>query len=473
MYKTAYLPALLMPFAPGHLKLPEKYSILIEDYVEGRGTLSAVAGYGPVELNAGASLARVYLKRTLISDRADKKVDILLDNSHYTELSARVAAVLRVAFVSVRIPFFDGSIRKGSIDREVWSIPVQTQESRLRAREALSLMASSMRTDTLPSIASRKEIEADFLMRKWGFNLFSLVTSLDTRTKANIEEVDSDQPTSIVNKYQIENVSETLWKAPVLDIQERDTAKTFFMGVKSPDGKYQDAILGLNIRQWDSSTSSQELYDDSVVLAQKASADPNFIVFSPHLHTNKDQWGTVVTMLDVLLYQSAMDKLLTVSDEQWWSQFTRLTRIVPSQRRDDTMSATDAALLRNFQEFLSFLSQARRTEDARKRVEALTNAMGKTAVATSLTAGFKGDLVGVILSQLSEDSYYISVKISSAIYSQNIFPTEKPLVNRRGVLKFKDARLHDFSLNTISLIYNFFDSVIPVGSTVPSLDFAY
>jgi hypothetical protein len=178
-------------------------------------------------------------------------------------------------------------------------------------------------------------------------------------------------------------------------------------------------------------------------------------------------------MVDVLLYQAAMDKLLTISDEEWWSQFTRMTRIVPTQRRDDTRSATELALVRNFQDFLSALGHARRTSDLRKRVEALTNAMSKTAVATSLTAGFKGDLVGVLLAQLPEDSYFLSVKISSPIHSQNIFPTEKPLVNRRGVLKFKDARLHDFSLNSISVIYNFFDSVIPIGSTVPSLDYVY
>ena len=472
MYKTAYLPALLMPYAPGQIKLPQKYSILIEDYVEGRGTLSAT-GHAPVELNAGASLARVYLKRTLISDRADGKVEVLLDNSHYTELSAKVAAVLRVAFVSLKFPFFEGSIRKGSIDREVWSLPVQTAESRLRAREALSLIAATMRTDTLPQFASRKQIDADFLMRKWGFNLFSLVTTLDVRTKANIEESDSESPKDIVYKYQIENMTENLWKAPILDIQERDTAKTFFLGVKSPDGKYQDAILGLNIRQWDSSTSSQELYDDSVVLAQKVAGDPNFIVFSPRLHTNKDQWGSVVTMVDLLLYQAAMDKLLAISDEQWWSQFSLMTKIVPSQRRDDTRSATEVALVRNFQDFLAALSRARNTSDLNRRIEALTNAMAKTAVTTSLTTGFKGDLIGVLMSQLPEDSYFLSVKISSPLYSQNIFPTEKPLVNRRGVLKFKDARLHDFSLNTISVIYNFFDSVIPVGSTVPSLDFVY
>ncbi|MEN9530427.1 MAG: hypothetical protein RI932_2300 [Pseudomonadota bacterium] len=471
-YKAAYLPALLMPFAPGQFKLPNKHSLMIEDYVEGRGTLS-VTGHTPVELNASTSLARVYLKRTLISDRADKKVDILIDNSHYTELSARVTAALRAGFVNLSFPFFDGSIRKGSLDRELWTIPTDSPESRNRARQALSLIATAMRTDTLPSIAKRKEIDAEFVSRKWGFNLFNLVTSLDTRTTSNFEERDSETPGVTQNKFQIENISEDYWRAPVLDIQERDTAKSFYMGIKTESGQLKDTILGLNLRQWDSATTSRELKEDSVLLAQKAAADPNFIVFSPELHTNKDQWGAVVTMLDLLIYQNGVDALLAISEEQWWSQFTRLTRIVPTQRRDDTISATEKALVENFRGFLANITRARKIQDERSRAQALTQALGKTAVFTSLTSGIKGDLIGVMLSQLPEESYYLSVKISSPLYKQNIFPTEKPLVNRKGTLKFKDARLHDFSLNTISVIYNFFDSIIPVGSIVPSIDYEY
>ena len=103
----------------------------------------------------------------------------------------------------------------------------------------------------------------------------------------------------------------------------------------------------------------------------------------------------------------------------------------------------------------------------------MTLAFDELAVKTSLSAGLKGDLIGVVLSKLTKDDYFISAKISSPIYKQNIFPIEKPLVNRRGTLKYKDARLHDFTLNTISVIYNFFDSVIPIGSTVPSMDYEY
>jgi hypothetical protein len=471
-YKLAYLPALFLPYAPGTLKLPNKHSLLIEDYVEGKGTL-AVSGYTPVTLEASTSLARVYLKRTLVSDRNDGKVDILIDNSHYTELSARVAATLRVAFLKLGFPFFSGSLRGGEINRDLWSIKADSTESKVRAREALSLIATSMRTESLPAIASRKEIDADFVNKKWGFNLFNLVTSLDTRTQADISESDSDEPLQSVDKFQIENLNENFWTAPVLDINERDTVKTFFMGVKTDNGEMKDTILGLNIREWDSSTSSQELQDDSVHLCQASAADPNFITFSPALHTNKDQWGAVVTMVDVLIYQNGMDTLLSVSEEQWWARFTQITRIIPQTRRDDTRTATETALIRNFTEFLGYLRKARATNEQKGRAAALTGAMAATAVTTSLTSGIKGDLVGVVLSQLPEDSYFVSAKISSPLYKENIFPTGKPLVNRRGVLKFKDARLHDFSLNTISVIYNFFDSIIPVGSIVPSMDYPY
>ncbi|MFZ9519055.1 MAG: hypothetical protein ACO3A4_01125 [Silvanigrellaceae bacterium] len=472
VFKAAYLPALLMPYSPGQFRLPNKHSLLIEDYVEGRGSIG-VSGQSTVDLNAEASLSRVYLKRTLVSDRADGKVDILLDNSHYTDLSAKVAAVLRVAFVEIDFPFFDGTLRKGSIDRELWSLPANNPESKVRARTALQLVTTAMRTDYLPQLASRKQIDADYVMRKWGFNLFSLVTSLDTRTTADVDELDSNSGAGVVKSFQIENVSESLWRYPIFDVMERDTVKSFYLGIKNEEGGFDDTVVGLNIRSWDSATTSQELRQDYVQLAQKSAADANFIVFTPELHTNKDQWGAVVTMVDVLLYQSAIDVLFAVSEEKWWSEFTRLTKIVPQRGRDATTSATEAALVAGFKNFLAQLENARRARDARSKAKFLTQALGNTAVTASLTSGIKGDLIGVVLSQLPEDSYFLSAKITSPLYKQNIFPQEKPLVNRRGTLKYRDARLHDFSLNTISVIYNFFDSVIPEGGIVPSVEYPF
>lgn len=472
VFSVAYLPTLLMPYNPGLFKLPNKHSLLIEDYVEGRGTLK-VSGYTPVTLEASASLARVYLKRTLISDRADKKVDILLDNSHYTELSAQVSAALKVAFLKIKFPFFQGALRTGKIERELWSIPTDAPEAKYRARSALGLVAVTMRTDVLQGIAHRNTIDANFVTRKWGFNLFNMIRTLDSRSKYTIDESNSETPKTVVHKYQIENVSETLWQAPILDLNERDTIKTFFVGIREPSGELRDQIVGMNLRHWDSATTSRELRDDSVVLAQKASGDPNFIIFSPELHTNKDQWGAVVTFIDVLLYKSGIEQLLNVSEKEWWETFTFFTRIHPSLGRTNDQTAVESQLTRHFKAFLGLLNKARRSARETDKVAAMTAALGELAVKTSLSAGLKGDLIGIVLSKLTEDDYFISAKISSPIYKQNIFPIEKPLVNRRGTLKYKDTRLHDFTLNTISVIYNFFDSVIPVGSTVPSLDYEY
>lgn len=472
VFSVSYLPTLLMPYSPGLFKLPNKHSILIEDYVEGRGTLK-VSGYSPVTLEAGSSLARVYLKRTLISDRADKRIDVLLDNSHYTELSAHVSAALQIAFLKLKFPFFQGALRKGTIDRELWSIPADAPEAKLRARSALNIIALTMRTDVLQGMAQRTKIDADFTTRKWGFNLFNLVRTLDSKSKYNIDETDSNEPNHVEYKYQIENISETLWQAPILDINERDTVKTFFVGIRKPSGELEDKIIGLNLRHWDSATSSRELRDDSVVLAQKASGDPHFIVFSPELHTNKDQWGAVLTMVDVLLYESGIERLLNVSESDWWDTFTLTTRIRPTQGRSSGLTAVEKQLVDHFRSFLAKLRRARSSSNDKDQVSAMTLAFDELAVKTSLSAGLKGDLIGVVLSKLTEDDYFISAKISSPIYKQNIFPIEKPLVNRRGTLKYKDARLHDFTLNTISVIYNFFDSVIPIGSTVPSMDYEY
>jgi hypothetical protein len=103
----------------------------------------------------------------------------------------------------------------------------------------------------------------------------------------------------------------------------------------------------------------------------------------------------------------------------------------------------------------------------------LVSAIQSAAVTTSMATSVKGDLIGVIRRAVNDEDIFISAKIGPPIYAENIFPEGKPLVNRLGVLKYRDPKLHNFSLGGISDIFNFFDSIIPTDGQAPSTDQPY
>jgi hypothetical protein len=103
----------------------------------------------------------------------------------------------------------------------------------------------------------------------------------------------------------------------------------------------------------------------------------------------------------------------------------------------------------------------------------LVSAIQTAAVTTSMTSAVKGDLIGIIRRAVGDEDIFISAKIGAPIYAENILPEGKPLVNRIGVLKYRDPKLHNFSMGGVSDIFNFFDSIIPEDGQAPSTDYPY
>jgi len=498
LYKPNYLARLLIPASMGLVALPPKYSMFIEDFVEGSGTIR-ISNKSFFRIGAGASLAKVFLKRFLVDDKGNGSIQVMEDKSQYTRLSAELYAALGF----VRFPLVTGTIEQGKIDRMFWKIksapeklqddqklttPVSDQESnfettRQRLRDSLMRVVGWADMSQLLAKSEKKRIQSDYVTNRFGANLFTLLLSHDSYRKDRITETQSTDGDEKISSLQIQRISEDIWKAPIINIMEEDMVRAFFIGVEPIEGTQKEAsntkvsyaapVLGLNVKMYDSQTFSKELSSEYVDFVNAASGQRDFISFNALRQTNRDQWGGVLTQFDFLLYEGAIAKLMTVTREQMWEKFEFITGYRKSDLDANQPDLRRQRIVESFQKFVEFVVSAQGPIPRHKSAERLVKAMKSAVVTTSFTAGFKGEVLGVLRCLLGDDDIFISAKIGTPIFSENIFPEGKPLVNRIGSLKFHDPKLHDFSLGGISHVYNFFDSIIPENSQVPSADYPY
>lgn len=466
--KPDYLGNLLMPFAPGLAKLPPKYTMFIEDFIEGKGTVT-FKYQNTITLEGEASLARVYLKRYLVSDKNDGNLNLLEDKSKYTELSGKIYATLGI----IGFPLVQASVRAGHLDRDLWTVPVSGTNSNRRYGQALHQLVRNLDVSEVDKIAKKQSVSTDFLATRAYFNIFELFHSKDGYRRDNISEIDGDDASVINHSLQIESLHEQTLYAPAMGYGEQNFSRAFFMGVKNSQNAFTDTILGLNIKVWDTGTSGRELGGEYVALCNRVADDDTFIPFSPILHANRDQWGQITTQVDFLLYQEGIDALLKATPQEYWAAFQQVTGTMIDPNDHSGRPENQDPMVKSFRDVLSVIKSAASTTDRDRRANLLVAALQKSAVTTSMTSGIKGTVLGVLRRVAPESGMYISAKIAPPLGISSPFPEGKVLVNQIGELRYRDRRMHNFELSSYEQIYNFFDSVIPRDTTTPSRDLPY
>jgi hypothetical protein len=467
LYFPNYIANLFLPYAPGFMKLPAKYSLFIQDYIEGSGTLR-ISNKGVFSIGAQGTLSQIFLRRFLIGDQGNGFVNIMEDKSQATKVSGEINAAL--AFI--KFPMVVSSVEKGTIDREIWKVTTGSASSNARFFESVRNLVGWLDVSSFAKIAEKRRIKSDYITNRYGLNLFNLIFSNHTYRKDNIAEYEGEDDKLAQKSLQIERISDEVWNMPISN-QEQNVVRAFFLGVKDEKNGFSKPVLGLNVKILDGQVSSKEFKGEYLDFVNRAVNDLNFIPFSPILHTNRDQWGVVLTQFDFLIYEKAIARLLSVTEEELWSEFQSITGYQLDRYPSKTGDLKKDTMINKWRVVVDNLMGARGPIPRERMANRLVSALQNAAVTTSMTTGVKGDLIGILRSILGEDEYFISAKIGTPIYAENIFPEGKPLVNRIGVLKYRDPKLHNFSMGGISDIFNFFDSIIPQDSQVPSTDYPY
>lgn len=468
-FKPNYLLNMLLPYTPGLVKLPNRYTMVIEDYIEGSGSVSFDNKASFVKLKATGSAGKVLLKRYVISDKSEGTLNILEDRSAYGEASLRIQA----SMLGFGFPLFHGVGRMGHISRDLWSVETEGDMPRERFWEAMKTLFLGLDKSKFEEAAEKSKITSNFIAKRFGLNFFNILKTNKYKRTDHASEYGGHDNNHVRDVFQIDTIHEERWETPIIEFKETKRGRAFLIDVNNTDGS-NELLLGLNLKVYDNATTSMELKNDHIKLANKAANDDNFITFSPLYHTNRDQWGSIESKVDLILYERAIDKLLNTSKKKLWETFTRVTGIGSSVHRRDNLSHVDETIQSDFRNFVANIGRAKRTSDRKKRGQYLVKALQNAIVATSVSTGYKGHILGVITEVVGDDDMFLSAKIGPGHSSENIFPSGKPLVNRIGEKKYDDRKLFYFERGGIEYLYNFFDTVLPRDTTTtPSTDYDF
>jgi hypothetical protein len=467
LYSANYLAAMLLPYAYGYTKLPEKYALFVEDILEGKGTIRFNSN-GFVDLESRTSLSRVILKRQLFVDKNDGVINALEDHSAYTELSTK----LYTKFANFDFPFFTWLGQKGKIKRDILSTNTpDIPSSKDRLNFALSKFFPS--DGQMGEDVKKRSLKANYIQRNWGFNLFNYVYTNRKKLRHNITEYNK-LGEEIEQRVQIERYVEDKWSMPYLtNRNEQHTGKAFFVGVKTEQSNLERPVVGLNFKIKDSFTRNKELSKEYVGFANAAANDTDFLPFNAELFNRRDNWGVTLIFLDFLVYESGIEKLLSVTPHMFEERTGEpyIQKVMTGREKMEErnrLSSEDRA----FRKMFDYLFKARNST-GQKRASYLTKALKAAIVKPSITKAFKGSLIGFLSNLLEEEDYFLAAKITYPPYAENIFPNERAIINEKGVKKYKDYALHRFDLTRSEEVYNFFDTLDKIGSTSPSKDYEW
>jgi hypothetical protein len=463
IYNTQHILNLFLPYTPGLARLPKKYTLVTEDYLEGKGSVEFGTGT-PIALESEAAIARVYLNRLLVVDKGTSVVNAVEDKSAYTELSIQARAAIGI----LKIPFMSANLQRGEIDRDYWEIPVQETDSNARFNEALLRMQVLGDTTGITPFATRKNISADFVKRRYAFQLSFLRSYATGYSRHDITQ-DNGDGTDPVESLQIDTYKDTAWR--FFSHGERHYGKAFFLASKNEEGEFVNPILGLNLFLHDRKTSTEELSEYYLNLINTVALDSDFIPITPSSHTRDVKWGETVTMLDILFYKEAIDALLHVTPGEILEAFYEITgqdRNYWDLLERERTPSPDKYFYDKFKSTLWDIVKAQEQKDPEKQMNSLTLALRNSIL--KMGESFRPEILAVIHKIVGSDNIYLVGRITAPEGIEIAFPNGKPLFNTIGENRYPNARLNNFELGNISDIYNFFETRIVIDEPSPATD---
>lgn len=457
--KLDYITALLNPLKPGTGKLPDRYTLLVEDYLEGKGSIEVSSGR-TIEIRPELSISKVILNRLLVSDKGTDTVKVMVDDSVYTELALK----LKLALSFVKFQFFEASLKSGRIERNFWEIRASENTRNNRFHEALAAVRSKADISSLENIVTHSRTIAKFKSSKRDFNFLNMIFDKTTKTRNDIEEWSYGNNPWSQKRLQLEIKDESGWNG--LYEGELRSGNAFFVGTRDGNGNFIDPVLGLNIFIEDRGASSKELAS-ILKMINTATNDYTFMPIKPELHSRDHFWGTVWAYLDILIYESGIKKLLSISSNELYSSFYEVTGMYENQWNHAVKDRRpEARVFEDFNKTVSLITKAQSKDTSDDQIKYLVKALNKAFINTS--GSIKSQVLAAIDNVLDEDDKFVGSRVTQPHYEEVIMPDGKPMVNQKGKLKHIDARLKDFDLTETNKVYNLFDSTYVKDDLAPS-----
>lgn len=243
---------LFLPYQVWRDKLPEKYVIMSDSYLEGQARIK-LGGGAVFPIGTEVSAARVKLKRTFISKKSEDKLTVFEEVGKYFHLAQSIYADISL----ISIPIFDGYFQKGKAKR----IFKDVMWTHLDNKEQSDFMHNFIHGNKV-IVDDKKQIERHvenkFMHRYSYFNLLWLMSEENHYREDLIQDklVLDNKVIAQENIYQIEAIKKSDWTT---FLEAEDTKSTVYFSAV-PTLKDNDLVTSLTKPEMTITLTKRDMY---------------------------------------------------------------------------------------------------------------------------------------------------------------------------------------------------------------------
>ncbi len=319
VFHDKFLVNLLLPLQVALDKMPKKYVLMVESFIEGQGRIK-IGGTPLIPLGSTTSLGRVQLTRNFIDNKSDKKIKVFQDKSKFT----RLAQDLSFSLGLIGIPIYEGRVDRGSLERKYLEIDITNKQRKRRCEKALKSLLQLDSIEELMPISKVHSLESKFIETYNYFTLAWLFTVEGiSRADRIIEQLSDGERSEFVTRYQVENRKTVMWTTGIDG--EVHTSKLWAMARGIGKNGYIEPEVRIALIAKDGWLKANELKEAYLPLVDKIAFRKNFLEIDSDFTVDENLSGQFQLQIDFHLYEEAFEKLLNTSSEKYWGALAKVT----------------------------------------------------------------------------------------------------------------------------------------------------
>lgn len=304
-WNNKFILNLLLPYHVHKNQLPEKYILLTEESIEGRGRL-IISPQLFIPIGIGISLSKIELSRIVIAKKNQNNAKILIDNSRSSKLNTELLLKLPIMNFSI----LNSSNENGELRRKFFKIKINSRKNNLNF-----IINNTIKNNDITPLFKygvQKNITNNFHAKETlieFFGLFSLGLNFN-KDKFIIE----DENSSTVYKETISYRKLSDWWLPRSG--ETKLLTITYNGIVSDNLKISNPIYNINIYFIDNRTKRKEMEYGYLNFFNSLSTKK--LTINENLFLKKNIIGKTFGAFKFSINQQGLNQMLEQSDQKYW-----------------------------------------------------------------------------------------------------------------------------------------------------------
>ncbi len=455
-FHNKFLLNLFLPYQVAKQKLPPKYVLMVEDFLEGRGRLN-LGGTLQIPVGLDTRLSMINLHRTFFDAKDADSMLIFEDQSNSSKLMTELYAGLS----SANLPLFNASIEGGQLNRTYIRVSRPILDKSLEAADAVTLGMWENNLAALAKFGTIRQFDDTFLEKYHRFTLFGLAY-VEARSREDhlVENVPSDGRTSpeIYERYQIYRDQTAKWMWP--SSGEKKYKNVVISGEPGADGQVKRASMLVSLRILDFRANPDEIGPGYLHMINTITREDNFLNFDYLI--KKGHWGTTQIKFDIYFSEANLQRLQTLTPAEMWSHVAIVTHeprmaTAAGQKELKKHLWKNRVLIHVAHNIKSFLKSLKKFQEKPKAIEQLRALSTAIKDVTYLSEeAYSPYALGALVDIFGKDSVYFFARFSIPDDYLKSLPSEAVLERVRGPRPGPNDVFHPFVFTDAHQIYYFF-----------------